>query len=309
MRSPRSEGGLETIRQTGCAFIRRHPLSRVPVRSATRQFDRATGLRMGAEAYLAQNHTLFEYLLPECPVRAYHVDYVVNVVSTFWVHELSHVLQGHLELLRASHGSEVLRLCEFPEMDVAGSEWMDMVAGTSVDQTLAIELDADIEAILVTIAMIVGGWDDEGESQLDALTKVKLFTFFLCAVFGAISTEESMWMPTHIMSHPPARIRLLNALMLITLDQSWDTRVAGALDETVRLVNRYRRYEEYYFMNSLATLSEADEAHFDRLSKERLSQSMQSFRLGKVSLRALAPVFWESILKGGANQTPAGSIG
>lgn len=203
------------------------------LRGNAQRFDHETGEQLKATLYLEQFHTLFDFLMPACPVRRYHVEYLVNVMSTyFWIHEITHVTNGHLDLLSPAGEQRRGLLREFPETgEFAAQREQHAIDGQT---QLSMELDADLEALMITIGLILEGRDDEGRSKLDPYEKVRLFVFMLLETYMALACEEAKRQdaPT---AHPPAHVRLLHLGIYCMHLASGDPKLDQAVHSAVTL--------------------------------------------------------------------------
>lgn len=234
--------------------------------------DHETGLRITGGNYIRQMEGLVELILPRCPVRRrYAMLAARQVCMFFWLHEIAHITQGHLRTLQVRDGIAQSRLFELPDGFLPKQGGL---ACTSTDSTLfALELDADVDALVNTISMILRGLDgsDTGYPEWDSYESVKLFTFMVTATFGALAkrAERHQWSAS--LSHPPEKLRLVNIfkylLHMSTKDPALNAAVLGGLDLAKEMQSRKLMRN----LGGLFSISQQELAEVERLDQNRLA--------------------------------------
>ena len=151
---------------------------------------------------------LLEFMLPTCPIRRLHCEYMANALVHFlWIHEIAHITNGHLLELRARTGEKHSNFHEFYLGQFEGSS----LSG-SID-CLAMEFDADIEAALVMLGLIMSDIDIESDEApyVSRDDRVRVFVFALVAFFTAAAARELA--TKRLGTHPPAMLRLENIIV------------------------------------------------------------------------------------------------
>lgn len=222
------------------------------IRGNTQHFDHRTGLLLTAEEYLGQNFTIFDMIKPECEIRKRHCDYVVTTMCTFfWLHEIVHVTHGHIRLMqdmKSTKSNEPVVMQEFPDHIFVRSEH----EGIDNDLLLAMEFDADIEALMITLGFIMEDLDHEEDDMVcDKYKRVEIFTFFLIAVFSAIAKHENRGNKTRYTSHPPIQYRLLNIMKYLFAFSSKDKKLEGAINNAINIVKHLSEYNKYAYLKNV----------------------------------------------------------
>ena len=149
--------------------------------------------------------SILDMMMPECPVRRLHCIYMVDILMHFlWIHEINHVTSGHLRALQERLPSTASNFIEF-----SLGQFADDHLNENKDR-LAMEFDADIDAAVITIALIKSDMDIESDSApyLPQENRIELFAFTLVAFYAAVASEE--YIQSGRTTHPPARLRFEN---------------------------------------------------------------------------------------------------
>lgn len=177
---------------------------------------------------------LLELLLPECPVRRLHCEYMANALVHFlWIHEIAHITNGHLIELRARTKRAHSSFHEFYLGQFEGSS----LSG-SID-CLAMEFDADIDAALIMLGLIMSDIDIESDEApyVSRHARVEIFVFALVAFFTSAATREVA--TNRLGTHPPAMLRLQNIVVHLV----GATKQKGELQSA--MVAGYRHFQAY----------------------------------------------------------------
>ena len=156
------------------------------------------------------------------------------------------------------------------------------------------EFDADIDAALITIGLILSDIDieDDDAPYTDKSSRIALFVFTLSAFYCAVATKEAEEFPA--LSHPPASLRYENILVhLIGAVDAKSEVGAAILDGYWRFYSVYDSFQ-YNWMPEFFPTSSREELASERwvaINRHRrnISQGYDRFRLGnlKVFLRSL----------------------
>lgn len=235
-------------------------------------YDHSTGIRLSAKQYLLQFDTLIDMLLPVCVIRREHCRYLASImVHFFWYHELAHVTQGHLRHLQIRNSLESIRLGEFP--DLSFSSIHDGSIRIEDIQTLSMELEADVEATLMTIGSIMIDLDIESDDfpYVDKYKRVELFVFMLVSVFGAFSFRYNRFGLKETKSHPPAKIRLINILRYLITFSGKDKKIEKSIINGIDRAKGLGKYGKFSYLNVSANLTDEDIEILQVIDKNRLT--------------------------------------
>lgn len=158
--------------------------------------------------YFKYFDSVLEFMLPECPVRRMHCEYMsYALIHYLWIHEISHITNGHLIELRQRTGQVEANFNEFFLGQFASSPLSGNI------DCLAMEFDADIEAATVMLGLIMGDIDIESDEEpfVSRLERVTLFIFGLVAFYTSVAARELASKCSD--THPPALLRLENILI------------------------------------------------------------------------------------------------
>jgi hypothetical protein len=238
----------ETVPKTSLEGLYR---SAVALRGNARKFDVESGMPLQAEAYVAQFDTLIEYMMPRCEVRQKYVYYAaLSLCLFFWLHESSHVVDGHLDRLQAAQDSGASRISEHVNYEMFEDKWAEQSYCLPKDQLLAMELQADSEAITLVTALILEGYDDDLfgaglENNFPETSKEERVEIFLLAVYSALNAmrckELYFSAITGNNTHPRFSIRSRHVLAIVFRMAEADPRlencIQNLLDEIESLKN------------------------------------------------------------------------
>lgn len=169
---------------------------------------RSASPRMRGTEYFRNFDALLEFMLPECPVRRMHCEYMSYALLHFlWIHEIAHLTNGHLIELRQRTGQQESNFHEFFLGQFANSPLNDNI------DCLAMEFDADIEAAAIMLSLIMSDIDIESDDApyVSRYERVTLFTFALAAFYTSAAARELA--SERLGTHPPAMLRLENILV------------------------------------------------------------------------------------------------
>jgi len=149
--------------------------------------------------------------LPVSAERREIAIYIAHTLGLFlWMHEVAHVMEGHVDFVMAASEKEGLRLCEFPHQKDGLALLPNRIGSfdrTSVQH--AMELDADLIAATCVIGMI---HDDNEVVEVDLPKEDRLVVVmtFLIIMLQTLSNKKDA-APAN--SHPPFRERLFHLLI------------------------------------------------------------------------------------------------
>ncbi len=236
------------------------------VRGHVRHYDHETGRRLTAQQYLQQFDTLIDMLLPVCLVRREHCRYLASImVHFFWFHEMAHVTQGHLRFLQKETKQFRLRLCEFAEP--THTQHAAAFRPHSRVGSITMEHDADIEAIMMTIGIIMLDIDIETDDfpYVEKRKRLELFVFALISVFSVISLQDQLSGKPENLTHPSTRLRLVNILRYF-LDLSTDK--FGEADAVNNGIKKAKELSVYGKMKYFDHTLRFDDAEAELLLKQ-----------------------------------------
>ena len=222
------------------------------IRDLAQQHYPESGERLSVNDYFKQFDVLLDMLMPTCVVRREHCRYLATVIlHFFWFHEIAHVTQGHLRSLKKD--DELLTLWEFSPDETLPKHACHLNGIT----TLALEFDADIEAILMTLGIIMMDIDIDTDEfpYADRYQRVELFTLYLVVVFQILANEEAR-SPGVEATHPPANMRLLNMLDYLLNLASNDEKLLKSIQAGIVTASQYAKMPDFEFLRGL--LDEAD---------------------------------------------------
>lgn len=261
-----------------------------------------TGRRLDGRTYINQFQGLLELLMPRCLIRRHYVQQAARIMTYFfWLHEIAHVTQGHLRTLRELSPHKRSSLFEFPDSRLPA--YMAEPATISDISLFSFELDADCEAIVNTIGMILIDLDieDEDRTDLDAYGRITLFTVMLVAVFGSMGKRSGRRSWSQSLSHPPERIRLANILNYLLNFAHGDQKLRDAVQEGVKIANELGQFSDFGSLNAIALVTDDEIAEMSRINNGRLKipSAWDQYRYG--NLRVLA----RSFIRGGLRANPS----
>lgn len=243
------------------------------VRLQARKHDENTGAELTAPEYMRQYDVLLDLMMPRCPVRREHCRYLAAVMAHFfWFHEIAHVTMGHLRSL-SSDGEEQLSLYELPDPSLAPAGGLKTAYQKSrSDVMLAMEFDADFEAILMTIGIIQRDIDIETDDfpYIDSYQRVELFIMFLITLFQVFSKHEKRF-EVDPGTHPPANIRLFNMIAVLSEMVTEDDELTAAIARGLNMAKVISERQGFAFLEGEVDLAEEHKRIWARINEERRS--------------------------------------
>ena len=232
-------------------------------------FEVDTGRRLNASEYLDQYDTLIDFLLPVCQLRRAHCQYLADIMAHFfWFHEIAHVTSGHLKHLQNLTSNPLINLCEFPDLRSPNK-----LLGSTKFETppyVSLELDADLEAALITIGTIMIDADIESDEfpYENKYKRVELFVFMLVSVMTGFAKRYDRSGLAQSQTHPCARMRLVNILTYLNNFSDADEQLEASIHQALDRVFTISKYPKFDYLRSafrptdeqLAELRAIDEA-------------------------------------------------
>lgn len=210
-----------------------------------------TGRPLTASEYLDQFDTLIDFLLPVCQLRRAHCRYLADIMAHFfWFHEIAHVTLGHLKHLQEINLNPIVNLCEFPDLrspsDLLGAEKFEEPPYVSL------ELDADLEATLITIGTIMIDADIESDEfpYEEKYKRVELFIFMLVSVMTGFAKRYDRSGLAPSKTHPCARMRLLNILSYLNEFSDTDERLEESIHRGLDRVIKISEHPKFDYLRS-----------------------------------------------------------
>lgn len=273
------------------------------IRGNTRRFNHETGQMVSAEEYWSQNFSVMDLIKPQCPVRRAHCDYISIIMSTFfWLHEITHVTAGHLRLLAERNQGSSVSIAEFPD-------WIYGQALQSEDASdskllLAMEFDADIEAVMLTIGLIMQDLDQEHPLVTEKYLRVELFIFFLFAIFGSISLQDKRLGRHKIGTHPPAKFRLINLMKYIQRFSSVDDNLNAAMLRGMERTAEFGRFGKLSYLRNVFSFEVQELEAWNLVDMRRAAEDMESAASFYGNFRLIVHSFLVGLLDGGVIEKP-----
>ena len=214
--------------------------SAISISGNARRFSTDDGSALNAATYIKQFDSLIEYLLPNCPIRRKYVYFsAFSLCLFFWMHEVAHVTNGHLLRLDSFDGDGPLRLFEHPNFDSHSDAWATKSYDLDEDLLLAMEIDADSDAMMFIVSLILEGHDDSlfgsaDDGNFPETTVSDRVTLFLIMVYGALNAlrqkEIHHPLPTSNTRHPRFSVRLKNVFAIVQRMSEADDRLKDCID-------------------------------------------------------------------------------
>jgi len=251
-------------------------------------YESDTGRRLSANEYLTQFDTLIDLLLPVCQIRRAHCKYMAEIMEHFfWFHEIAHVTQGHLRHFEKQTEAPVVSLREFPDLAYSGLETGEIRITTA--PYIGFELDADIEAALMTIGSIMLDLDIESDDfpYVDRYARLEIFVFTLIAVLGSFSMRYNRSNIEENLTHPCSQIRLQNVILHLTNFTDDDPKLGEAIGRGMSLAASLGQYPRFSYLASCTSLNDEDLENLFEIGKQRLNLPNAFDTFGYGNLRPL----------------------
>lgn len=151
---------------------------------------------------------------------------------------------------------------------------------------LVLEIDADVEAALLTLGMIMNDTDIESDDlpYVGKYERVKIFAFMLLAVFGAIAHRSARRGTGAARSHPPARVRLSQLYRYLLDFASHNEALDAAIKDGVRLAHLQSQYSTEDYLSSVLEFGDEDINESLRLDAMRkdIQNAYDSYKFGNL---------------------------
>lgn len=226
----------------------------------------ANAQKLKPSAYF-QNYDFFlKYCLPICPVRREAVVYFSQtMLLILWLHEISHVLFGHVDYVAGRARSSSVRLFEIPPFPEAMGFFRKREAGISDLQVRHFfELEADLYATAYVVGMIVDD-NEVMESSLDRFDKLVGVFVFLFMTFTTLASKFDEDTPSS--THPRFGTRLYHLILSLQIHCRKLPDVLEAMSIAARLVDAFGA--ERGFRNYISVSRVFDPSSIHELSEER----------------------------------------
>ena len=256
------------------------------VRGHSGFFEVDTGRPLTASEYLDQFDTLIDFLLPVCQLRRAHCRYMADIlVHFFWFHEIAHVTSGHLKHLQELTSNPVVNLCEFPDLRSPGK----LLGAAKFESApyVSLELDADIEAALITIGTIMIGADIESDEfpYEDKYKRVELFVIMLVSVMTGFAKRFDRSGLATSQTHPCARMRLINILTYLYNFSDTDEQLEASIRKGLDSVNTKSKHPKFDYLGSAFRPSDEQLAELRAIDDARTSLPVGWDKYGYTNLR------------------------
>jgi hypothetical protein len=292
-----AEGEAENLYRSVCT-----------VRGNTKRFDSTTGEMLSTEAYIAQNFTVIDLLRPRCPIRRNACNQVaINLATYFWLHEIAHVTRGHIALKSTLEDKELIQMFEFPNYYFGTDDDNLLDSEETRKLILAMEFDADIEAIMNTIGLILDDIDVEVDtSKAERYQRIELYVFFIVVMFAAITAHDRRIKRLSSHTHPPALYRLINIIKYLLAISTTDERLNHHVANAVKKAIGFSRWGKYSYIRPLFNFDKKEMEYWNNIDSLRDEKIIDSGSYHYGNLRIITPWLYEKMLDKGVMKKPIG---